>query len=400
MRGSLAILVLAGLALACTPSPERGPVKPATRSPFRLMEQGLYGEAASLLQEQHDRRPEDRLTRLLLAQALHKDGRDAEAWPLVQGLLAESDAEVLRLAAEIQAREFGRHAEALKYLERAMRVEPTPATRVRLHESQLALHRYDQALPGLVALERERPDSVQVLALLAMARVETGRPDLAQPLLERAVALRPDDPWLRINLAEAYMDDKRFLESRALLERVAEQHPESQDAWLDLGEICYWLGDLPEAERLIRKALELDPTYFSPHNEMGHLRALQGRHAEALEFHRRALQLRPDYVDAHRGAGRALLELGRPDEALEHFRRALALKPTHQGETWALVARSVTDPAKRREALLEGIRTDPHDVTCYAALIALLPPGDERRRVEQQKARNCREDLRSRKTGQ
>lgn len=399
MRGSLAILVVAVFALACTPSPERRPVKPATRSPFRLMEQGLYGQAASVLQEQYDRRPEDRLTRLLLARALHEDGRGTAAWPLVQGLLSDPDAEVLRLAAEIRAREFGKHAEALGYLERAMRLDPTPETRVQLHASQVALHRYDEALPGLLALERERPDSVEVLSLLAMARVETGRPDLAQPLLERAVALRPDDPWLQINLAEAYMDDKRFDPSRAILERVAERHPENRDAWLDLGEICYWLGDYDEAERLIRKASELDPGYFSPLNELGHLRALQGRHAKALEFHRQALELRPDYVDAHRSAGRALLELGRREEAAGHFRRALELKPTYQGETWALLARCLPTRQEREQALRQGIRTDPHDVTCYDALLEILS-GPERRRIAAQKESLCREGLRSRKTGQ
>lgn len=401
MRGALSLLVLGTLALACA-QPERlpeAPAKPAVKSPFRLMEQGLYGEAAALLQEQHARRPDHRLTRLLLARALHLNGESQTAWPLVRDLLADPDPEVLRLAASIQEREFGRHAEALGYLESALKLDPTPETRLEIGRVQTALHRYDEALESLVALERERPRDVDVLAALAFVRVETGRPDLAQPLLERAVALRPDDAWLQISLAEAFMDDKRFPESRALLERVAARHPDNRDAWLDLGEICYWLGDYAEAERLILKALELDPGYFSPPNEMGHLRALQGRHEEALEFHRRALELRPRYVDAHRSAGRALLALGRPEQALAHFRQALEIKPTYQGETWALVARCHPDRREQVRALREGIRTDPHDPGCYDALIPLLS-GLERREVEERRALACRPDLRSRKTGQ
>jgi predicted O-linked N-acetylglucosamine transferase (SPINDLY family) len=153
----------------------------------------------------------------------------------------------------------------------------------RLADAERGYRQILQRLP-------EHPDSLHLLGVIAL---QTGNPEAALALVERAVALRPDGAVYRNNLGQ-------------VLER---------------------LGRDDEAARAYETAIQLDPADAEPFNNLGQVLHRQDRLADAEAHYRNAIKLNPAYAEPHTNLGNLLKDRGDLDDAIACYRRAVALRP-------------------------------------------------------------------------
>ncbi len=184
----------------------------------------------------------------------------------------------------------------------------------------------EQICLGMLAEKGDVPD---LLFLLGMIALQTGRLPQAEQWFARLVAVDPANAAAHNNLGGVLFQRKRHQQAVDSYDRAIGLKPDYAGAYNNRGAVLNELGRHQEAADSCAAALRMAPDNAEAHNNFGN--ALQGleRYAEALESYQRALTIRPDYADAHNNRGNALRTLGRHDEALESFAQALRFKPDH-----------------------------------------------------------------------
>ncbi len=270
---------------------------------------------------------------ILEARARFGAGRFADAEAILRDFIAKNPGipEALELlGACLGAQE--RHAEALEWMEGALRLRPPSAA---------ALHNRAQAL-------------------LALARPGEARRDL-----EQALALKPGfaPAWTALGRALAALGDAPGAE-RAYRQPV-HLDPGSPEAFYNLARFCHDAGRLDEAIAGYRKALALNPRLAVAHNSLANALRAKGDAAGALEHFGEAARLAPDLVEASANYAEALREAGRGAEALAILERAAL---AHPHSPHILNSLGVAHYARNRFAEAEQ---------CYRRALALAPRMDE-----------------------
>lgn len=159
-----------------------------------------------------------------LTETLVALGRPSEAGAAMLGWLTEDDLDGLLEAATLLS-DGGRPEEALRTVRRVLAAEPG-SVRARTLEALLlsALGRWQEALDQLKALEKQRPDDVDVLLPLAWAEARGGHLDEARERLDRAWAIAAAETSQR--------DSVRVAMTAARIE-LATEHPLVAREWLD-----------------------------------------------------------------------------------------------------------------------------------------------------------------------
>ena len=159
----------------------------------------------------------------------------------------------------------------------------------RLHAAG-RLHEAEQIYRQVLATAPTHADSLHMLGVLAL---DTGHPQVALDLIERAIALRPT--------AAAY-------------------HASRGHALSDTGRA-------PEAVADYQKALRLKPDLIDAHNGLGLALRLAGRLEDAADALQQAVRRAPQDSHARGNLGGVLKELGRLDDAEAQYRAALSRHP-------------------------------------------------------------------------
>ena len=147
---------------------------------------------------------------------------------------------------------------------------------------------------GPSAVQRGPADAAGQALAQSQQLLAQGRPDMALPLLQDAVARHPLDARLRVNLGLASLQ----------------------------------LGRSEEALTILAEAEKLDPTLLmAPFNRAAACLEL-ARHEEALQHVDRALALSAIFAPAHLVRARALVALDRDAQAREAAEQALLYDPT------------------------------------------------------------------------
>jgi predicted O-linked N-acetylglucosamine transferase (SPINDLY family) len=156
-------------------------------------------------------------------------------------------------------------------------------------------NRFDDAEAAYRNILASHPDQPSALHLLGVLAHQTGRPDEAVGLIERAVALAP---------------------------AVADYH-------FHLAEARFAAGRVDDAETSYRRALELQENHAAAHNSLGHLLFTRQRVDDALACFARAVQIAPEFAQAYCNLGTALLLKGSLVDAAAALRRAAELDEKH-----------------------------------------------------------------------
>ena len=147
-------------------------------------------------------------------------------------------------------------------------------------------------------LERE-PAHSDSLHLLGVIALQTGHPEPALALVQRAVDLRPDGAVYRNNLGQVLERLGRYDEASRAYETAISLDPDYAEAYNNWGRVLERRDHLADAEACYRNAIRLDPAYAEPHTNLGNVLKDRGELDEAIAAYRRAIEIRPDLSFLH-----------------------------------------------------------------------------------------------------
>ena len=279
------------------------------------------------------RAPGDPRPRLILASALRRLGRPAEAMPMLRDL-AKAWPRAARTRYELGAclAELGQVADAVAQLETAVGIDPS------LREAWTALEdiafalgdtaRESRAKAALARLEQADPAVGQAAEWIVL-----GQHDRAEAVLQGICRQRPNDPDAVRLLACCYIVANALDDAEVLLRHVLSLRPDFALARFDLARTLFLRREGEAALVELAPLIATAPANPAYRNLKAGCLGLVGddRGAEALQSGL-AKQF-PDNPNVAINHGHALRTAGMRDAAIAAYRRALALRP-QTGEAW------------------------------------------------------------------
>ncbi len=208
-----------------------------------------------------------------------------------------------------------------------------PAEKIRLLLA-LALREYhaehmaevERLCLQILAIDVRHADG---LYLLGMAAYKTGRYELAERMIRRAIVVNPHQAYYQSNLGNALKALRKFDEAVDCFKRALEVKPDHEEACYNLGNTYLAQKKFDQAVAAYKQALAIKPDYVDALCNLGNAYRQKKKLDEAIECFRRALVLAPDYADLHCNLGDALHAQGKVDEAISFYQRTLELNPGH-----------------------------------------------------------------------
>lgn len=283
------------------------------------------------------RDPGDPRTRLILASALRRLGRTAEALPLLNDL-AKGWPRAARTRYELGLClcSTKRHAEGQAQLDEAVRLDPNLAEAWQaIADGAFASGdtvRERRAQAALARLAASNPELGKAAELVALHRHEA-----AEPLLRRYLASRPQDTEALRLLAVCYVIANALDDAEALLRHALRLQPAFAMARFDLAHALFAHQKAAVALEELAPLLAADPANPAYRNLQAGCLALLGDDAGAEAIHAGLAAAFPGNARVAVNHGHALRTTGRRDDAIAAYRRALALQPT-LGEAWWSIA--------------------------------------------------------------
>jgi len=206
----------------------------------------------------------------------------------------------------------------------AMRIGMEHHQAGRLQEAERA---YQQVLTA-------EPDNPEILHLLGIIALQSGKNATAVQMLDKAISARPDFTEALSNRGLALQALGRHDEALASYDRALSIRRDFAEAHYNRGNALQELERYDEALASYDKALAIRPDYVEAlSNRAPVLRQLK-RHDAALASCDRALAIQPGFAGAWANRALALEELERHEEAIASYDKALALQPDF-AEAWS-----------------------------------------------------------------
>jgi len=194
------------------------------------------------------------------------------------------------------------------------------------------------------------PDHLDVLNLLGVLALQTGRNTEAIDLIARALAQNDGVADFHNNIAEAYRRCGRLEEAVVHFGKAAELEPAFVEAHQNLAASLRALGKWDLAAARYRRLLGLRPNLAEAHSGLADVLLRQDQFAEAAAHYRQALALKFERPEVHNNLGIALQAQGQRKEAATEFGRAAALKPDF-ADAWRNLAAVLLEQAQPGPAL-------------------------------------------------
>ena len=318
------------------------PVAPAHAAIEARLRSGQVALAESELRTIVARAPRDAAAGTLLAIALARQGRTADASGALQAALENAGP-----AARLQARGIGRRLESADVLLQLARLDaqandPRGATESLHHALELApdsedvlsayaqlmlgLRSYLKALQVLDPLTRMCPADAHYHYLLGVALLQAGDMPRAIEFLQKAERLEPGRALTLVALGIALNEQKRYDEALPLIQRALEREPQNIEALAVLATAEEGLGDLAQAEAHIDRVLAAVPGHHTANLVKGLIQMKQAHYPEARVALEKAVAANPTSKAAHYQLSLAYARLGEEtlsQKHLELYRKAL-----------------------------------------------------------------------------
>lgn len=298
-------------------------------------------------------------TRLRLADALLKAGRDADAVREYEGILkdfpkepyaqlglARIDFEAGRLDAAVRRLEalvaqtnytLGYDLIVTAY-ERSRR--PEKAAAIRGMARAFGSYR-DPDDPWMDELFDDCYDSYRLAVAGGMAR-GSGDQAKAFRLVERAVQVAPKDVSARFQLAGMLVERRDYKAAREQFQMCTELAPDFADGWAHLSNLLQTQGDAAGADRILSIGLQNCPQSPGLHMMRGRRLADQGRLPEAAEAFKNSIRYRPNEADAYVQLAIVYLKSGRDEDAKAELKKALDAEPQNPDVLGFLAIQAIT----------------------------------------------------------
>jgi protein O-GlcNAc transferase len=263
------------------------------------------------------------------ALAFHQAGRLMEAEPLYRKVLQAqpSHFDSLHLLGVIHYQR-GEHAEALRQIDAALKVNPHVAAAHNNRGGALKdLGRLEEALASYDRAIALKPDYVDAFYNRGNVLKDLGRLDDVVASYDKAIALKPDYVEAFNNRGSALKELERHDEALASYDRAVALRPNYAEAVYNRANLLTELKRYEEAVASCERAIALKPDLAEAFNNRGNALKELSRFDEALASYDRAIALKPDYAEAYNNRGFALREMKRLEEARASFAKALEVRP-------------------------------------------------------------------------
>ncbi|MBI5764662.1 MAG: tetratricopeptide repeat protein [Planctomycetes bacterium] len=171
-------------------------------------------------------------------------------------------------------------------------------------------------------------------AVLGLATIQRNRVyHSAEALWTDVARKRPDNARAWNNLGTLQARTGRLDLSEASLRRAIRLDPRNAEAHYNLGLTLARKGDWTPACNAYERAITLAPDYGEAHNNAAIAMHQLGRFDDSIRHFKRAAELLPERADVLFNLGAALVEAKRATEAEPHLRRVLELEPGHADAT-------------------------------------------------------------------
>jgi protein O-GlcNAc transferase len=236
----------------------------------------------------------------------------------------------------------------------------------------------DEAIKLIQRAVRINPTSANALVNLGHALIRTGRTSEALQAFDSAIRLKPNEAGLHFTRANLLCELDRLEEALADFGKTLELAPGATEAHDGCGQTLLALGRLPEALEHFNSAVAIAPDHLDAlcHRAIAYREI--GDPEAALADCNRILALNSNIAEAYYYRSCALNDLGRLEDALADCDKALEIRPDYVmaiGWRFHLAAifcdwRGRLDQEKR----LCAFRTKVRDINSYPLLYALDDP--------------------------
>lgn len=228
--------------------------------------------------------------------------------------------------AGIALNEMNKHAEAIRFLSKALQLAPgDPVVRQYLILSLLALGQGDKAVSALQNWIRKTPEDAELHYLLASCFLQQQDYPATIKASGDALRLRPNMSKALMMRGFAHFESSDAQSALADFEAARALEPQNTGVLLNIGSVLNDLYRFDESAETFRKAVRIAPNDAELRQNLGTVLMEQGQFDEAREQFRATLNLDPDNIIAITG----LIEMRQPDEiaALRKLAEARLGKP-------------------------------------------------------------------------
>lgn len=260
--------------------------------------------------------------------ALASKGDSKEALSAFRQALKFSPNNIAALEGAAQIEYQGGNQAAVPLLNRLLRLNPEN----QVAHAMLAVLEYRNGNCASAAWHFEKAGELinsqrDALHAYATCLMKGKKPDQAEQVLERAVALHPDDPQERRLLASLQLMLHRPKAALETLRPVMEA-PDPNAETLSLASSAYEdAGDTPNAVSTLRQAILLDPRNVSLYLDFANMAFAHESFQVGIDVINEGLTLQPQAPQLYLARGVLFVQLAQYDKAEEDFEKAQQLDP-------------------------------------------------------------------------
>lgn len=284
----------------------------------KLLQDGKYDEALSLLQQVESAHPATKGLAHQLGIAYYKKGDFLNAVASFKKALAEDaqDAEATQLMG-LSYYLAGRPAEAIPELEKVQTwyASANVDAAYILGICYIQTKDYPHARVAFAKMFSVPPDSAASYLFTARMLLRQDFGPMAEEYALKAAALDPKLPLVHELLGELYLYESKIEQAIAEFQKELQINPGYPAAYYKLADGYSRLQKFDDAERLLQRSIWLDPTSTGPYILLGKVLEKKGETALAVRALQRALTMDPNNPIPHHLLGQAYRDLGREQDA-------------------------------------------------------------------------------------
>lgn len=222
---------------------------------------------------------------------------------------------------------LGHPADAIPYLEETSRFLPDSSEiSYALGSCYIQTRNRDKSREVFARMFKVPGSSAAAYLINAQMMMRQRFEVLAEPELQKALALDPKLPQINFLLAEIAIYNAQIDRGIALLQKEIEINPTFAMAFYWLGEAYTRKLSWDEAVAPLQKSIWLNPYFSGPYIVLGKVYLKQGDLQNAEGMLRRATQMDPNNFSAHHLLAQVLQRANRAEEAKREFETAEKLR--------------------------------------------------------------------------
>jgi len=336
---------------------------------------GELKRASKLYKEALDLNRASVPARLGLARLALKEGRPADARPLIDTALKVDDRSVIGwgLLGDLERLEKNPEAAKKAYSEAVKRTPIPNVLEIKLSQVETELGNYAGARRHLAAVRKVSPDHPMVAITEGLLEYRLGNLTKAQSTLETGLSGDPDNQLAAYYLGVLHYTRGHWADAVDYLSRAESSQEENEGFYLMLGAAKLNTGDVAGAATLLDQHVDVEKASSNVLALMAPVKFAQGELEAGRKLADRATAIDPTLADLHVDLGLRLLQKHHVGKAVVELEDTLAQQPdSERAQTALFIARVQAGDRAGALALAQRMRRDRPEDGSPLVLMALL----------------------------